>query len=161
MGVQPGLRRSQKRVLANDSLQHAFDIAVDHGDGLREGNAGDGGGSVASDAGESLKSCGGLRELAAEVLDEFSGALMHHAGAAIVAEATPSGEHGVFGGGREGVDVGEKFEENPVMVEHGGDAGLLQHDFAEPDAIGIVGVAPGKIAAMLVVPAEKGATESD
>ena len=46
------------------------------------------------------------------------------------------------------------------MVEHGGYARLLQHDFAEPDPVRITSLAPGKVAAMPAVPAEEGATKS-
>ena len=45
------------------------------------------------------------------------------------------------------------------MVKHGGDARLLQHDFAQPDAVGFASFTPRKIAAMLVVPAEHCTTE--
>ncbi len=46
------------------------------------------------------------------------------------------------------------------MVNDGAHARLLQHDFAEPDAVRIASFAPGKVAAMLAVPAEQRAPEA-
>ena len=45
------------------------------------------------------------------------------------------------------------------MFEHGRHARLLQHDFAEPDAVGIASSAPRKVAVMQVIPAQKGAAK--
>jgi hypothetical protein len=45
------------------------------------------------------------------------------------------------------------------MVKHGADARLLQHDLAEPDAVGIASFAPWKVAAMLIVPAQQRAPD--
>ncbi len=43
----------------------------------------------------------------------------------------------------------EAFEEARVVAEHGGDLGLLQHDFGQPDAVGVARVLPRqRVAAM-------------
>ena len=41
------------------------------------------------------------------------------------------------------------------MIEDGGDAGLLQHDFGDPDGVGIAGATPGEIAFVEVEPGEE------
>jgi hypothetical protein len=84
---------------------------------------------------------------------------MQHARATIVAQTAPGCQDGFFRSSGERLDIRKTFQENPVMVKHGGHARLLQHDFAQPDAVGIASLAPGKIAAMLIVPPEKGVTE--
>ncbi len=163
LGMLPGLWRGEfaaSHFNADQSLQNTLDIAIDNGHGLAKGNAGDGSCGVASDAGESLEGCGCLREAASVFSNQFSGALMQPVGAAVVAETAPSGEHGVFRSNGEGSDIREALKERTVVVNDGGHPRLLQHDFAEPDAIGVASLAPGKIAAMLVVPAKQRAPES-
>src|SRR5208337_3460720 len=154
----PGLRRGE--IDAGKSLQHTLDIAIDHGYGLGERDAGDGGGGVASNAGQGEQGFGILREPAIVLFGNLLRGLTQHAGAPIVAQTAPGGQHSLFRSGGERLDIRKTFEENPVVVKHGGHARLLQHDFAEPDAVGITSYAPGKVAAMPIVPAEQRAPES-
>ncbi len=99
------------------------------------------------------------------LLYEFFRALMQPARSPIVAKSAPRCQHGVFSSRGERLDIWKTFEENPVVVNDGSHARLLQHDFAEPDAVGIgIGIkiaslAPGKVAAMLVVPAKQRAAK--
>ena len=94
------------------------------------------------------------------LLHEFYRAPVQHARSPIIAETAPGGQHGLFASPGERLDIRKTFEENPVVVEHRGYARLLQHDLAEPDAVGIASFTPGKVAAMLAVPAEEVATET-
>ena len=87
--------------------------------------------------------------------------LMQHPRSAIVAQTAPGCQHRIFRSLGERLDIRKTFEENPIVVKHGGNARLLQHDFAEPDPIGIASLAPGKVAAMLVVPAQQRAPDMD
>ena len=114
---------------------------------------------VEADAGEGAELGGGGGEDAGMVLDDGLGGGVHHAGAAVVAEAAPEGEDGGLGRGGEGVDGGECGEEGLVFVEDGGDAGLLEHDFRDPDGVGVAGGAPGEVAAVEVEPGEERLTE--
>src|SRR6266478_1792716 len=155
----PNLRRGE--IDADESLQHSLDVAIDHGYGLGKRDTGDGGGGVASDAGQREPGFGIPREAATVVFNYLPRGLMQHACSTIVAQAAPGCQDGLFRSRGERLDIRKTFEENPVMVKHGGNARLLQHDFAEPDAIGIASLAPGKVAAMLVVPAEEGATDTN
>ncbi len=154
----PDLRRSQ--IDAGKSLQHTLDIAIDNGYGPIKRDAGDGGSSVASDAGQGEQGFGILRKAPAVLYGDLLRALVQHARAPIVAEAAPGGQHVIRRSCGERLDIRKTVEEYPVVVEDGGHARLLQHDFAEPDAIGIASFAPGKVAAMLIVPAEKSAAKS-
>jgi hypothetical protein len=158
LGVLPGLWRSE--IDAGQSLQHTLNIAIDNGHGLGKGNAGDGSGRVTSNAGESLEGFGSLREAAAVLLHKFFCALIQHPGSAIIAETAPGSQYGVFRSCGERLNIRETLKEDSVVVNDGGYARLLQHDFAEPDAIGIASLAPGKFAAMPVVPAEQRAPET-
>ena len=153
LGMLPGLWRGE--IDAGQSLQHTLDIAIDNGHGFGKGDTGDGSGRVTSDAGESLEGFGSLREAAAVLPHEFLCALIQHPGSAVVAETAPGSEHSVFRSRGERLNIRETLKENSVVVNDGRYARLLQHDFAEPDAIGIASLAPGKFAAMPVVPAQQ------
>src|SRR5882672_1930518 len=155
----PNLRRGEAD--ADESLQHSLDVAIDNGYGLGKRDAGDGGGGVASDAGQSEPGFGIPRETATVVFNYLPRCLMQPARSPIVAQTAPGCQDGLFRSRGERLDIRKTFEENPVMVKHGGHARLLQHDFAEPDAIGIASFAPGKVAAMLVVPAQQRAPDMD
>ena len=76
-------------------------------------------------------------------------------GAGIVAEALPQLEHLVLVRVREICDSRESLEESRVIARDGLCARLLEHDFGQPDAIGIARAAPRKVAPLNVVPVEQ------
>ena len=86
---------------------------------------------------------------------------MEVSGAGIVAEAFPKLEHAVERGvgevayGREGGE--EAFE----VGDDGFDARLLEHDFGEPDAIGVARAAPREVAGGGAIPGEEGAAGAE
>ena len=91
--------------------------------------------------------------------DHGLGASVQMARARVVAEARPEFEHVAERRRREGVHVRPACSK-PREVRHDRlDGRLLQHDFGEPHAIGIRPLAwrgaPGKHAAMAVVPGEE------
>ncbi len=130
-----------------------------HGHWFVKRDTGDGSGGVASNAGQSLQGLGALWKPAVMLFYELSRALMQHARPPVIAQAAPGRQHGVLGGCRERLHIRKTPEENPVVVKHGSHACLLQHDFAEPDAVGFARLPPRKVASMLVVPAEQCATK--
>src|SRR5450759_2168385 len=53
-------------------------------------------------------------------------------------------------------DIGEALEKTAVIRNHRGDLGLLQHDFGDPDAVGIARALPRQVvAAVALVPGEQ------
>ena len=80
-------------------------------------------------------------------------------GAGIVAEPLPEAEHLILGGGGQGLDVGEVFQEPFPVGPSLGHARLLQDDFAQPDRVRIPGPPPREVPAVLGVPAEDGLGE--
>ena len=65
------------------------------------------------------------------------------------------GDPFVFGRGGQAGDIGKGAAKTRVVVEHGGDLGLLQHDFRQPHAVG-VGALPGQaVAAVAALPADQ------
>ena len=53
------------------------------------------------------------------------------------------------------VAMAHALEELLVSSNHYCDSGLLQHDFRNPNAVGIVSSAPGEVAPVLVIPSKK------
>ena len=143
------------RVPSLDSAKNPLDVAIDYGDGLVVGEAGDGGGSVGTDARKLAEIlCGGGHD-AAVVVDDGLGGFMQHAGAAVVAEAAPKGEHILLVGFGEGLKGRKALEEGGVALDDHGDAGLLEHDFGDPDRVRIIGVPPGEITLAALIPSEE------
>ena len=60
-------------------------------------------------------------------------------------------------GALQSFDIWESIEEALIIRNDGGDAGLLQHDLRNPDAIRIVCAAPGQVALVLPIPVQNAA----
>jgi hypothetical protein len=84
---------------------------------------------------------------------------MQIARARIIAEPGPHPQHVVERGSPERLDVGPARQKFLEIRPDGFDAGLLQHDFRQPDSIGIGRFAcrrpPRQLAAVAVVPFEQ------
>ena len=135
--------------------EDADNIAIDDGDGFAEADAGDGGGGVGADAGQFGEFGGGGGEGAGVVSNEEAGGLAEVAHARVVAQALPGFEEGVVFGGGEGGDGGEGGEEAGEVGPDGLDLGLLEHNFADPDGVGIRVAAPGHFALVGAIPGEE------
>jgi hypothetical protein len=131
---------------------NALDVAIDEGGWVVLSDAGDGAGGVSADSGHSLPFLNRGGEVFA---DQRSGSLMKHAASTVVAEALPFLEDLLLVRLGEGVDIGEAL--HPVLPERddGGDLGLLKHDLAHPDGVGVFGAPPGKVALAMVEPVEQ------
>ena len=136
---------------------HAEHVAVQHGEGQVERDAADRGGGVIADAGEGADGVIVPRKAAGSG-DLLRGAAQI-AGARVVAEAAPQGQHVVFGGGGQGGNGGKAFEEALIVRDDGLRAGLLEHDLADPDGVRIARIAPGQIAMAAGVPLEQEAAD--
>ena len=81
------------------------------------------------------------------------------AGAGVIAEPLPGMQHLVERGGGQRTNIGETRHELVKIGADRRDRGLLQHDLAEPDAVGVGASAgrgaPGQVAAVAVVPGEQ------
>ena len=80
-------------------------------------------------------------------------------GAGIVAEPLPEPEHLVLGGGGQGLDGREVFQEPFPVGPPLGHARLLENDFTQPHRVRIPGPPPREVPAVLGVPAEDGLGE--
>lgn len=143
------------------SLDHSFHVAVHHGHRFIENNAGDGSRRVASDPREITQRCGGHGELPLVFGDDFLCASVQHARPAVVTETAPGGKNRFERSCGQGCEAGKEFQKDAVVFKHRCYARLLQHDFRQPNAVGVAGSAPGKIAPGLVVPTQKRPAKPD
>ena len=160
---KPPLGGRKRRAHAEEACDHALDIAVDGGRRLPESNGGNGGGRVGADAGECLERLRAGGKVPAVPGYEELRATVEIARARVIAEALPSVQHLVeLGAGQLG-EAGPAREEGVEIGPDRGNRGLLQHDLAEPDAIGIGGLAgsgtPRQDAPVPVVPGKQSAPQ--
>ena len=84
---------------------------------------------------------------------------MQIAGTGVVAKSLPGMQHLVQRSGGQRMNIGKTRDESVKIGADRRDSGLLQHDFAEPDAVGVGALAgcgaPGQVAAVAVVPCEQ------
>ena len=138
-----------------EAREDARDVAVEHGERHVIGNAQHRGGGVSADAGQRERLFERSREIFRVARDDFCAARVQIPRAAVVAEAGPQFQDFCSRRACASDSTLGSLRGNDGSREHGGDARLLQHDFRDPDAIGIAAGAPGKIAAMRAEPAEQ------
>ena len=140
--------------------EDAGDIAVEYGERLIVGDAQDSRGGVTPDAGQGQGRFERARKFAVVARGDFLCRAMQVARAAVVAEAGPELQDFFLRCASERFDGGKSFQEAMVVRQDGGDARLLQHDFCDPDAIGVAARAPGEIALVRAEPSEQAAPKS-
>ncbi len=112
-----------------NSGKDAPQVAIQRGDILVKGDRSDGGGGIAPNA-RQLPQLGQVAgQLSAKLTDDDLGGAMQVAGAAVVAQALPGRENALFGGGGQGLKVGELFQPALIIGDDGFNACLLEHDF--------------------------------
>src|SRR5262249_53222380 len=87
--------------------------------------------------------------------DENPGGSMEVASAAIVTEPRPQSQNFLLIGGRQIGDRGKRRQESLEVRHDRGHGRLLQHDFANPDAIRIAITPPRQDSLMLIKPSEE------
>jgi hypothetical protein len=139
-------RRLHVVVDGEDAREHPGDVAVDQGRALAVGDRRDGAGGVGADAGHLAQGRRSARQRAAVALDDVAGAAVQVAGAAVVAEPGPVGEHVVEG--RVGEALHRREAPHPALPvgDDRGDPRLLQHDLRDPDRVRVPALAPRQVA---------------
>ena len=156
---QPLLCRRKRLADGVEAGNDALDIAVDSSHPSVECDRGNRGCGVIADPREHAQRRPFGRECAAVALDDGAGAGVQIAGAGVVAEPLPQVQDLVEGGRGERRNVRPARDELVKIRSDGRYAGLLQHDFAEPDMIGIWMTAgrypPRQVSALAIVPGEQ------
>src|SRR5215472_16390977 len=151
----PALAGSELAADGAETGEDAGDVAVKDGAFFAVGDAQNCGGGVISDPGQSEGVFGVDRESAIVPGDDLPRGFLKMAGAGIVTETGPEAEYFFLRGFGERLDVRKAREEFFIVGDDGVDAGLLEHDFGQPDAVGVVGAAPRKIATEVGEPGEE------
>ena len=136
--------------------EHARDVAVDQRRALAVRDRRDRAGGVRADAGDVAQPGGGRRQRARPARDDLARAAVQVARARVVAEAGPGGEDVVERRVGEGPHRREARHPALPVRDHRRDAGLLQHDLADPDRVGIARATPGQVASGAAVVGDDG-----
>ena len=129
-------------------------VHVHHGRIDSECNGTDGRRRIRTDARKILKFPGGLRHNAAMLLHNLQGSPVQIADTAVVAQSLPEFGAEIFVCFCESFNGRKGIQEPFVVVTNCFDAGLLQHDFREPDMIRRRIRAPGQNTSVVVVPVQ-------
>jgi hypothetical protein len=98
---------------------------------------------------------GNARALSSVFGDDLLRCFLQIACPAVITQAGPQAQDFLLRRGSECVNVREALQKSFVVGKRGGNARLLQHDFREPDAIGIFSASPRQITLKLAKPAKK------
>ena len=93
-----------------------------------------------------------VRHLAAKVSHNLLGSRLHIADSAIVAQPLPEIEQGLFWCLSQVGHCGQGRHKTLVIGNNSSHLGLLQHNLADPDGIGILTLTPGQITFIFIVP---------
>ena len=130
-------------------------FAVEDGVRLVVGDGEHRGGRVGADAFQIPDGVHRGGDGAVVLVDDRLGGLVQVTGPRVEAQSLPVFEHLVPIGRGQRLDGRKGLLEAGVVVADGIDAGLLENDFRHPDAVGIVGLAPGHRPLVCVVPVEQ------
>ena len=161
LGEPPNLRLGgrQLRFHGKQARDHAFSIAVDRGRSRPESDGCDRGCAVGADAGQRTKLGFALREVSPMALDHCLRAGVQIARPRVVAKSRPQLEHIFERRARKNAHVWPAGSKAREIRGNGFYRRLLQHDLGEPYPIRVRLLArqcaPGKHAAMAVIPAEQ------
>ena len=119
----------QVAFVGQHTAQYPFDVAVENRHALTETERGNGAGGGAADARQGLELLRAARKLAAETRHDILGATVQVARPAVITQPGPQRQHVVQRRGGQIGDGGKAVQEAGVVVQHGADLRLLQHDF--------------------------------
>ena len=157
--VENRLGRRQRRLHGAKAGDHALDVAVDDGRRPVMGDGRDRCGGVAPDPGQRPQRGLLVRELPVVIGQKPPRAGVQVARPRVVAESLPGVEHLVELGAGQSLEARPALQETLEVAGHHRHRGLLQHDLAEPDPVGVgPGAgrrAPGQVAAVAVVPVQQ------
>ena len=135
--------------------QHPGQVAVHGGGGDIESDGGHCGGGVIPHAGQSAQLFQISREHSAILFHNRFRRLVQVPGAGIVPQPFPAFEHVLLRRARQGKHVREAINEAGVVPRHRFGAGLLEHDLADPDAIGVLRAPEGQHALVRIIPGKQ------
>ena len=151
---EPGVGRTVARIFADaeEAGEHANDIAVEHRRGLVERNAANRAGGVTADAGQRHQFIELFRKPSPVLIDNGPRRLLKVSRAQIVAQTFPEFEDGIGSGAGQRAHVRKAAHPAPPVGDDGLDLRLLEHNFRNPNGVGITRSPPGQVARVLLEP---------
>ena len=144
-------------ILANaiEARCNTVHVAIHRGLAQAEGDAADGSGCIGANArqGKNLLVAGG--EYAAMLVHNDLGGLLQVACAAVIAQALPGLQYLSLRRLRKRLNGGKAFKKTGIVAFYRFHARLLQHNFRQPDTVGVFGAPPGQVALYTVVPVQQ------
>ncbi len=141
-------RRVFKKMMKID----AANVRLDKDDRLIEAVGQHGGGGIRADSREADQFCLGGGDQATVIGDDFLSCLVKILGAAIIAQATPSNQDVGQRGRGEAKDIRKTGDKAVKLWDHPLNLGLLQHQLANQNKIGIGALPPGHSAEQFAAP---------
>ena len=138
------------------SGKHPQHISVHGRHGQPEADGRDGSRRVVPDAGQGAEGVVVGRKLAAVLLADDAGGFLEVAHPAVVAQTLPELVQLFFLTGRQRRDVRQRRQKALIIRQRRRDAGLLQHDLAQPDVVRAGVGAEGQDALVPVKPFQQG-----
>jgi len=127
--------------------KHSFDIAVKNRRTLAESKNDDCRRRRAADARQAGKRRRIIRKASTILGDQHLRAALQMAGTRVIAKAGPQGENFVERRRRQTRKVGKMRQKAEVIRPHAVYLRLLQHDFRQPDAVGVACILPRQVVA--------------
>ena len=78
----------------------------------------------------------------------------------VIAKALPRAKHLIFRSACQRGEIGKRAEPLVIIRDDGGDLRLLEHELGYEDCVRIAGLAPGEIAPVTTIPANKRAAKN-
>ena len=135
--------------------KQASDVGFHDGDGFIERESGESVCGIAANTRKILDIDQSARKAAAMFFHHGDSRGAEITGAGVIAETLPGVQNVMFGSNCQSGEIGEALQPLFIIRDDGSDLRLLKHELRDEDGVRVVGVAPGKIAAVLTVPGEE------
>lgn len=137
------------------ACQDALDVAIENGAALAECQRCNGRSGRTPHARQLRDGVGPGRKYSAMLGHDGACRRVQIARATVVAKPAPQREHVVFRGGGQGRQIGEMGDKALEIGDDRGNLGLLQHDFRQPDTVGVACALPWQgMAAVVQLPVD-------
>ena len=135
------------------------DVGFHDGRGFIERESGDGVCGIAADPRKIPNRLQLPRKAAAMFFHHSDGRSAEITSTGVIAKTLPGVQNILFGSGCQSGIIGETPQPLFIIRDDGGDLRLLEHELGDEDGVRIVGVTPGKVAAVFTIPRKERAPE--
>ena len=139
----------QITIESDHSGQYTTHIGIENRYSLGETKCGNRSCGGATDSRQLRQEFSGRRENPAVLSNNQLRAPMQISGTTVITQAAPEAQHLVLRSAGKCAHIRESFQKTCVVTQHGAHLGLLQHDFRQPNPVGVAGLLPGEMTASM------------